>query len=325
MAYLYVIGGLLLLGVGGEIVVRGAVDLAARLGVSKLLIGLVVVAFGTSSPEIVVAVEAVLANKPDIAVGNVVGSNIANTLLVLGLGALVYPIHCRNEVVERDLVVMLAVTGFFIMLAYRGEIGALQGQFMLGVLLGYFLYAYFEEKVRGFSVGTLQYNIEAEHEFLPARLRFGFLIDLLSFVAGFAALIFGARFIVSGATELALQFGVTEGAIGLTIVAVGTSLPEIATIFVAAVRKHPEIAVGGIIGSNIINVLAVLGIAAWFQPVVISPDFLDFDLWVMLGAALVVMPFMLTNWRISRLEGLILLLGYGAFVYVTYASLPPLI
>jgi len=325
MAYLYLIGGLLLLGVGGEIVVRGAVDLSARLGVSKLLIGLVVVAFGTSSPEIVVAVEAVLAGKPDIAVGNVIGSNIANILLVLGLGALIFPIHCRNEVVQRDLVVMLSVTGFFIWLAHRGEIGALQGQFMLGVLLVYFLYSYFEEKVRGFSVGTLQYNIEAEHEFLPARLRFGFLIDLLSFVAGFAALIFGARFIVNGASALALQFGVTEGAIGLTIVAIGTSLPEIATIFVAALRKHPEIAVGGVIGSNIINVLAVLGIAALFEPVVISAAFLDTELWVMLGAAVLIMPFMLTDWRISRWEGLALLAGYAAFVYMTYASLPELI
>ncbi len=321
MPYLYLIGGFVLLGLGGEMVVRGAVDLAARLGVTKLFIGLVIVAFGTSLPEMVVAVDAVLAGSPDIAIGNAMGSNIANILLVLGLGAVIFPIACSQDVVNRDVVVMIAVTGFFIWLADRGYVYQLQGLFMLGTLIVYLIYAYIDERLHAYSVGTLAYNIEVQDDFAIKRMRFGPLIDFLSVGAGIAFLVFGADILVEGATTLARQFGITEAMIGLTIVAVGTSLPEIATMIIAALRKHPEVAVGGIIGSNIFNLLAVVGIAGVFAPIDINPAFMETHVWVMLGAALIILPFMISRWRITRLEGLLLLSAYALYVYSIYDGL----
>ncbi len=326
MPYLLIVGGLVLLGSGGEAIVRGAVQLSGRLHISPLLVGLFIVALGTSSPELAVSIHAVLQGKADLAVGNVIGSNISNLLFVLPMGALVFPIVCYRNVLQRDLVVMLATTGFLIWLSSRGIVGPLQGGFLLGLLALYILYAFVEEKIRQASVGTLQFNMEVQAERAAhvdglRRHGFGFLADFAWLAGGAGALYFGSRFLVDGAVEIASLLGVSQAMIGLSVVAIGTSLPELATVLVASWRKQPEVAVGGVIGSNIFNILAVLGAATFAAPVIINPLFVSFDMWVMLGAVLIVIPFMLTAWRISRGEAVILLSLYGAYLYALYNHL----
>ncbi len=320
MEYLYVIGGLVLLGLGGEAVVRGAVDVSRRLGISTLLVGLFVVAFGTSSPELAVAIQAAQEGRPDIAVGNVLGSNIADLLLILALAGLISPYACYREIKDRDVVVLLAVTGLFVWLAHREVIGQLQGSFLVGLLILYIIYATLDEKARNVQVGTLRHNMEVQAEREQQPTTWGLVVDIAWLAGGIAALYGGSEFLVDGATGLARMFGVSEGTIGLSIVAVGTSLPELATVIVAAWRGHPEVAVGGIIGSNIFNILAVLGIAAMVAPITINPAFLDFDVWVMLGATLIFIPFLLTNSKLNRIEGSIMLLCYVAYIAVLYGD-----
>ncbi len=323
MPYLQIVGGLVLLGVGGEAIVRGAIRLSGRLRISPLLVGLFIVALGTSSPELAVSIHSVLQGKADLAVGNVIGSNISNLLFVLPMGALVFPIVCYRSVLQRDLVVMLATTGFLIWLSSRGVIGSLQGMFLLSLLGLYILYAFLEEKIRQAPVGTLQYNMEiqlegAGHGVRSTRHGLGFLADFAWLAGGATALYFGSRFLVDGAVEVAFLMGISQAMIGLSVVAVGTSLPELATVMVASWRKQPEVAVGGIIGSNIFNSLAVLGATTLAAPVIVNPTFVSFDMWIMLGASLLVIPFMLTEWRITRIEAVILLGSYAAYIYALY-------
>lgn len=322
MPYLLIIGGLALLGLGGEAVVRGAVNLAHRLGVSKLLVAIFLVAFATSSPELTVAIQSVLQGKPDIAVGNVIGSNIANLLLMLPIGALILPMACHQHVESRDLIVMLAVTALFVWLANdRGTIEYIQGVFFLSALLAYVVFVFIYERVKLAAVGTLKHNLEIQESMWPKRGALGWLIDFFWLGMGGVALFAGSNLLIDGVTELALLFGVWEGVIGLTVVAVGTSLPELATVVVAAWRRHPEIVVGGIIGSNIFNILAVLGVTALVAPVAIDRAFMVYDMWVMLGATLIVIPFFVSDWWIGRLEACLLIIGYLAYVASLYSDL----
>ncbi len=320
MPYILVIGGLLALGIGGEAVVRSAVSLSHHLRVSRLLVGLLVVAVGTSSPELAVSLDAIVQGKADLAVGNVVGSNISNLLLVLAVGALVHPITCYRHVLQRDLVVMLASTGLLMWIATRGIIGSVQGGFLLGVLALYVAYAFVSEKLAGAPVGTLRHNLDKQQAIeRPPSLR-GSVFALIWLAIGGGALYLGATWLIDGAVELAVLFGVSQAVIALSIIAAGTSLPELATVIVASWRGHPEIVVGGIIGSNIFNILFVLGTTAVTAPVIINPEIANFDMWIMLAATLMIIPFMLSGWRLSRIEGLILLLGYGAYLSLLYGQ-----
>ncbi len=325
MPIVLVLGGLVLLAAGGEAVVRGAVQMAQQLGLSKLLIGLVIVAFGTSAPELAVTFQSVRGGEPEIAVGNVIGSNISNLLLVLALPALIKPISSYDKSIIRDASVMLIVSAVFVWLAHLGEISRWGGVGFVTFLGVYLTFSYRAERKRGEAAGTLKPGLDLAGAAKPAReLDFTQLSSAaIWLVAGIAALVFGANFLVDGATQIAVLLGVPEAVIGLTVVALGTSLPELATVVMAGRRGEAELAVGGIVGSNIFNILAVMGLTAVFYPIAIDPTFLVMDVWVMMAASLLVIPFLASKWRISRAEGAVLLTFYISFIIYRYVTVSP--
>jgi len=302
MDYLYILGGLVGLFFGGEGLVRGSVGIARRLAIPPLLIGLTVVGFGTSTPELLVSVDAALRGVPDIALGNIIGSNIANILLIVGVSALVWPITVSVGTLRRDTGVMVAAAVVLLPLFYMGQIGRLSGAMLFAGLLGYLVWAYRQPGAAA---------PEAEDVPAPAST----LVSLLWVVGGLAALMLGARFLVDGAVAIARGYGISEAFIGLTIVAVGTSLPELATSLIAALRRQSEIAIGNIVGSNIFNILGILGITAVITPIPVSPRFLSFDLPIMIGVTVLLTALLLTRPVVGRATGVILLVGYVAYVW----------
>ena len=302
MDYIYVVAGLFGLFFGGEALVRGSVGIARRMAISPLLIGLTVVGFGTSTPELLVSVEAAWRGVPDIAIGNIVGSNIANILLIVGLTCLVWPIRVSAATLRRDTAVMVAAAFALVPIFAMGEIARLSGFMLLIALASYLTWAYFQPG----EVALEDLNIPA-----PASM----LVSGLWVAAGLVTLMFGARFLVDGSVAIARGFGVSEAFIGLTIVAVGTSLPELATSVIAAFRRQSEIAIGNIIGSNIFNVLGILGVTALITPVPVADRFLTFDLPIMIAVSLVLTGLLLTRQVIGRGIGLVVLIGYVAYVW----------
>jgi len=310
--------GLILLFFGGEALVRGAVNMAARLGVSPLLIGLTIVAFGTSSPELVVSLQAGLKSQPDLAVGNVVGSNIANILLILGISALIHPLRCQPIIVMRDGTFMVAASIILVVTGYWSPINRIEGILMLAGLIGVILYSYRSEKRRNLPPETVTIPEIADLAARPMR----FWVGAVLVIGGLAALVLGSHALVKGAVGLARAAGVSEAVIGLTLVAVGTSLPELATSAIAAFRRQADVAVGNVIGSNVFNILGILGLTAIVTPIPVNPQMVSFDLWVMLGCALVLLPFLITGWRLSRMEGGIFLAVYGLYLLCLYLGVP---
>ena len=299
--------GLVLLYYGAEALVRGSSSLALRLGLSPLVIGLTVVAFGTSSPELVVSLKAGLAGQGNISVGNVVGSNICNIGLILGICALVTPIATTSQIVRIDIPIMIAVTAFTTFLLWDGTLGLAEGIILFALLLAYVVFSVYLARRQPTDALGAEFDTEVK-----ASKR-GLFIDLLMVAGGLVLLIFGARFLVDGAVVIARAFGWSEALIGLTVIAVGTSLPELATSLVAAVKKEADIAVGNIVGSNIFNLLGILGITAMATPLAASGISLV-DYAVMAVFALVLWPMAYHQKRITRLEGAILLAGYAAYV-----------
>jgi len=315
MDYLFALAGFVLLFVGGESLVRGAVALAHRFQVSPLFTGIVVVGFGTSSPELLVCVEAVLLGKDDIAVGNIVGSNIANVMLILGVAALIQPIVSQGSVLSRDGVMMLASGVILVALGLAGETPRLAGLALLAVLAGFIAYSFRGERDGDGGVGAA---LVAEAEEMAATPKNPWL-SLLVVVVGVLALVIGSGLLVEGATGIAMAAGVPEAVIAVSLVAVGTSLPELATVIVAALRKHADVALGNVLGSNIFNVLGVLGVTALVEPVAIAPSFMVLDMWVMLGVSALLLVFMGTGRRVSRWESGVLLAGYAGYIGVLFA------
>ena len=307
IAILYLALGLVLLYYGAEALVRGSSSLALRLGLSPLVIGLTVVAFGTSSPELVVSLKAGLAGQGNISVGNVVGSNICNIGLILGICALVTPIATTSQIVRIDIPIMIAVTAFTTVLLWDGTLGLAEGIILFALLLAYVVFSVYLARRQPTDALGAEFDTEVK-----ASKR-GLFIDLLMVAGGLVLLIFGARFLVDGAVVIARAFGWSEALIGLTVIAVGTSLPELATSLVAAVKKEADIAVGNIVGSNIFNLLGILGITAMTTPLAASGISLV-DYAVMAVFALVLWPMAYHQKRITRLEGAILLAGYAAYV-----------
>jgi len=301
--------GLLLL--GGEGVVRGAVAAAQRLGVSPLVIGLTVVGFGTSAPEMVVSVEAALSGAPALAVGNVLGSNIANILLIVGAAALLSPLAVHPDALRRDGVVLLVVTLGFPLVALSGAIGRTEGMAMVALLIVYIAGSIWSDRRNAGPAAEL--HREGAEGFADALPRSGWVIALF-ILAGLAALVGGARLAVTGATALAREAGVSETIIGITLVAIGTSLPELATAIAAARRGSSDICIGNIIGSNLFNLLGVAGASAIAAPLPFDDPLAIADLWIMLGVTALLMAFMLTGQRVVRWEGCALLALYGAFI-----------
>lgn len=300
--------GILLL--GGEGTLRGAIGLARLLGVSPAMIGLTVVAFGTSAPELVVSLEASIAGSPAIAIGNVIGSNIANIMLILGAGAMIAPLVCDPRAVRRDATAMLAALVLLVGLGISGAILAWQGVLMIAVLVVYVTWSYRNDRNDGSPVSELHVREAEETTGVPGAVP----VVALYVVGGLLALIGGAKLLVDGAVGIARTAGVSESVIGLSLVAVGTSLPELTATAVAAWRRHTDVAVANILGSNLFNVLLILGAASLAAPLPISPDFIAVDLWVMLAAGVVLIPIMVTGWHISRSEGALLLTLYALYI-----------
>ena len=301
-------GGLIILGAGGECLVRGAAQLARQLGVSALVVGLTIVAFGTSAPEIAVSLQAAQQGHDDLAVGNVVGSCIMNILIVLAIAALVRPLRVSRNVIRTDAPVMLFFIACFMLFAIdEHTIHRWQGIFFVIGLAVYMLYTYNEARRQPKIV---EQEYEQELRVVPRRR----LTNLLAVVIGIAGLVKGAELIRDGAVGMATLLGVSERIIGLTIVALGTSLPELATCIVAARHHQPDIAVGNVIGSNIFNVLAVIGITASFFPLDVNPQVVYLDGPVMLGVAVLVIPALRTGREVSRQDGAVFLAIFATYL-----------
>lgn len=301
--------GLLILLLGGDVLVRGAVNLSLRLGVPALIVSLTIVAFGTSAPELLIAIKAVLNDSPGIALGNVVGSNTANILLVLGLPAMLATLHTSECDSRRTYLHMLVATMLFIALAFSGEFGRVDGLVLLTVLILILANAFREARAhRAAGEPDDLEDIEEADPDLP-YWRIG-----LYLLLGLIALPLGANILVVNASEIAQAYGVSDTVIGLTLVALGTSLPELATTLMAALRRQADVALGNVIGSNMFNLLAIVGIATMFGPIPVDRSFLTFDLWVMLCSSLVLIPFVFLGRDITRAWGAALTALY--FIYV---------
>ena len=317
MIYLQLVGGLVILLLGGDFLVRGAVALARKLGVSPLVIGLTLVAFGTSAPELIVSVEAALNGVPDLAIGNVVGSNVANVFLVLGAPALIFPIVCQTPSLNRNVIMMIGASLLFIAFCWVGTLVAWHGAILVAVLLAFLINSYVSERDDDHGHDEYGQEFDGTSVFPQSVLVFlGFI------VVGLAGLILGSHILINGAVGVARAWDVSEAVIGLTLVALGTSLPELATTIVAALRKHGEIAVGNIVGSNMFNILGVMGITSLIIPVPIPTQILQFDLWIMLAAALVLLPFTVRQIPIGRGAGVLFSAVYVGFVSIQYLEVP---
>ncbi len=310
MTFLPIAAGFVLLFGGGEAVVRGAVALARRFDVSPLVIGLTIVGFGTSLPELLVSLNAALSGSPGIAVGNVIGSNMANMMLVLGVAALICPIMIHPRAIRRDALFMVGVTAVFVLVGLGGSLEALEGGLMVALLLGYVGTSLWEDMRSSNGAAELHRETADELTGLPERLW----LMLVWALGGFAAVLYGADLLVSGATALAKSFHISDEVIGLTLVAIGTSLPELTVSIVAAYRGHSDVCIGNVLGSNIFNLLGVLGITALVTPIPFADKIVGFDLWVLLGVTLLLVLLMLTGRRISRPEAALLLALYGVYV-----------
>ena len=313
-------GGLGLLLFGGEVLLRGAVGLAERFGLSKLLIGLTVVAAATSMPELVVVVATGLEGVPDVGVGNVIGSNIANILLILGAGAVLFPIATRPRDCLRDGLAVVFASVLFTVFALLGEIYWIHGVVMLALLVGYMAYSYRSERTGKRGNGAPEGNGNEEEDDGAEAPKQGLLASLALVVVGVATLVIGSELLIRGSVDIARAIGVSEAVIGLTLVAVGTSLPELATAIVAGLRHHTEVALGNVLGSNLFNILAVLAALTFTLPFEVAAEMMDFDIWVMLGVSLILMPVMVTGWRIGRVEGALFLILYAVFIGVQFQS-----
>jgi len=309
MDVVFLVVGLAILFVGGELTLRGAVGLARFLGVSAAVIGLIVVGFGTSAPELVVTVQAALADKSGLAIGNVVGSNISNLLLILGVGAIICTLTCTAQSAKRDAGMMVASALLLVCLGLYGQIVWWHGIIMIAVLLVYLGGTYLQDK-RDQASRELHEQESEELENAPTKLP----IILVFTIAGLAGLVFGADLMVKGAIGIAESFGISETVIGLTVVALGTSLPELAATVVAAYRKHTDVAIANVLGSCVFNVLSILGITSMVATLSIEADIRDYDLWCMLAATVVVTGLLLKNAAIGRVAGFFLLAGYIGYI-----------
>lgn len=306
VSLLYAIAGLVLLVAAGDILVRGAVRLATGLGISSMIIGLTVVAMGTSMPELLVGVNAVLAGVPDLALGNVVGSNIANVLLVVGLPALLQPVACCAPRLGRNLGVMLAATASLFVFGFvTGQVGRTEASILLAGFSAFILW----------SIRYALQSRDAEVDEMTEAAKHDPLIKAIAFVIlGLIGLPLGADLLVDGAVDIARALHVSEAVIGLTLIALGTSLPELATALAAAWRGHLDVAIGNVIGSNIFNMLAILGGTAMVGAVPIPPEFMAFDIPVMLAASCILIPFIYRRHAVGRLTGVAMLLAYIAYI-----------
>lgn len=302
------LGGLAGLLIAGDLLVRGAVGLALRLGIPALVVSMTVVAFGTSAPELLISLQSVLEGAPGLAIGNVVGSNTANVLLVLGVPALIAGLNTSCVDTSRSYLIMLAISVIFIAICFLGPLGVPHALILLVILILFLADSYRQAKEDGGSDNPEDLEVEVPKQVWP------FLI------LGLIGLPLSAHFLVEGSVNIARTIGVSEPVIGLTLIAIGTSLPELATTVSAAIRRNAEVAIGGVIGSNVFNLLAIIGISAFFGTIPVPEEFLRFDLWVMVGASVVIAPIVMKRLDMGRLVGIGLVSLYAIYIYVVLAG-----
>ncbi|MGB7339090.1 MAG: calcium/sodium antiporter [Phototrophicaceae bacterium] len=310
--FLGLASGLLMLLFGGDWLVKSASNLASSLGISPLIIGLTVVAFGTSTPELLVSVNAALSGLSDIAVGNIVGSNIANIGLILGLSGLIYPIQVHVNLLKREIPIMIVVAIVSFLMFLDQFVGRVDGLILLMGLFGFITFMIVSsQREKGSEVATN----ESEQQAKPP-IEINRLYEILRLLLGIAVLMFGAQLTVNNATELARSVGISELVIGVTLVAVGTSLPELVTSVMAAIRQESDIAIGNVVGSNIFNILGILGITAIIQPINVAIQTVRVDAIVMIIFSVLLMPFVLDR-KLGRIEATSFLMAYIGFTIYT--------
>jgi len=314
LTFVYLFTGLVLLVAGAEVLVRGAAKLAAQFGIPPLIIGLTVVAFGTSAPETAVSVQAALNGSGDIAIGNVVGSNIANVLFILGLTALIAPLIVSRQLIRLDVPIMIGASLITYALAWNGALSRLDGAVLFGLIISYTVFLILSSR-RANAEATANDEFAKEFASDAHPKPYSSYMNAGLIILGLVLLVVGSNFLVEGAVSLARALGLSELVIGLTVIAVGTSLPELATSILAAIRGERDIAVGNIVGSNIFNLLCVLGLSALVAPqaVAVAGSALAFDFPVMIAVAFACLPIFFTGYSISRWEGLLFLAYYIAY------------
>lgn len=307
----YIAFALILLFVGAEGLVRGSSSLALRAGLSRLMVGLTIVAFGTSSPELVVSVEAALSNQGDISVGNVVGSNIFNIAVILGITAFVCPIPVHRQVIKIDAPVALGVALLLVLLLMNQTLSRLEGMLLFAGIVAYTWMSFILARREAPPA------IADDENILAVTTSRHWSVDIALILVGLAILVAGSRLLVDNSVALAVSFGISEAVIGLTIVAAGTSMPELATSLVAAFRKQPDIAIGNIVGSNIFNILGILGVASVISPIE-APGISTLDYGVMILFTVLLIPLLYTGRKLHRVEGGVLLALYLVYLFLLW-------
>jgi len=310
MDYLLLLGGFVVLLAGGEILVRGATALALRFNISTLVVGVTVVSFGTSAPELVISLKAALSGHPDISIGNIIGSNIANLALVLGLTAAIFHIKVSKYTIKIDWPVMMIASLVFTWFIWDGALVRWEGIIFVIAITAFVTWLIRKSRKEEIARAADQAKFieNQSHSSVPKIILF--------LIAGCVGLAFGAEWLVNGATGIATSMGISEAVISLTVIAFGTSVPELATSIIALVKKQSDISIGNLIGSNIFNILGILGITALFTDIKdFDPRLLDYDIWWMLGISFIALIFMVSHQQVRRSEGIVLL-----GLYVTYIA-----
>jgi cation:H+ antiporter len=306
MIYIQTVLGLIILLCGAEVLVRGAVYIARSFGVSHLIIGMTIVAFGTSAPELVVVLDAVALESEGLALGSLIGSNIANILLVLGTSTLVIRQEPKIEIDRIDICFLVGGTAVFTLLGLQSTLGQGAGAILLGVFIAFI--------IRSFRKHLSSRSTFSNDENTFRSTLFRKIVAGLSVLVGIGGVLWGANQMVQGCVEIARSLHISEEVIGLTMVALGTSLPELATSAVAAARGNLEMAIGNILGSNLFNILGIGGLAALVSPLPVPPQLLQFDIWVMLGATILLVPFLMGRWHLRPRIGAVFFAGYLAYI-----------
>ncbi|GAB5382240.1 MAG: calcium/sodium antiporter [Aliiglaciecola sp.] len=312
MDFVFIFCGIALLSLGGEALIRGALGAANKYQVSPLMAGILIVGFGTSAPELAVSVDATLKGSQDIAIGNVVGSNIGNILLILGLCAIIRPLTIQRRALQRDATSALLSTLLCCLLISLGLLNLVGGLTLISGLCLYLLWVYITEKSEQIPSAVMHVNEAKEVQRYPTQW-----LSLIAFViAGLAMMLSGSHFLLKGASSVAISLGISEATVGLTIVAVGTSFPELSISIIAVIRKHVDVAIGNVLGSNIFNILGILGIASVLDPLAPTSRIINYDMWAMLVCAIALLILLWSTKKIHRATGALMLTLYATYSWV---------
>lgn len=312
MEFILIIAGLVILVFGGDYLVKGASGIAFRLNVPPMLVGMTIVALGTSSPEMVVTVQAAIAGKPDIAIGNVIGSNIANVALILGITVIIFPIAIKRDSLSYDWVAMMLASVLFYVLALNGVISRVDGIIFIILLVAFISYSFYRVRRKRLKLDSPNSEIPISEKQKSKR----YWIYILYIILGTIGLVFGAKWFLEGAESVARDFGISDRVIAISLVAFGTSVPELAASVIAAFKKEQDISLGNIIGSNLFNILAILGVTSLIQPIQVAPEIMNNDIFWMLGTSLLILPLSIVGFKMGRWQGFVLVATYITFMYL---------